>query len=201
MTIHMRTDSDGHEHQVWAQEQANSCAVAAMWMARNMAMQATMNESEWQLAWRTYRHVVEGMQWDAIGPPPPAQTLDEAGHAANQDTFENMFATAGTFSTQVAEALRSDGLLVDYVTSRTVMSSLNARRVSEETPAICLFGWYIRDGAGRWIRRGGHFVVAARVASSGRIVFLNPLGGIIQELRNNGRLPYTGRLDEVLYIS
>ena len=201
MTIHIRSDSDGHAHQICAQEQANSCAVAAMWMARNMAMQTTMDESEWNLAWRTYRHVVEGMQWDAVGPPPPPQTLDEAGHAPNQDTFENMFARRGTFADQVATALQSDGLIVELVAPPTHARRLDGRRLSDATPAICLFGWYVPDGTGGFVRRGGHFVVAARVASSGRIVFLNPLGGIIQELSNNGRLPHTGYLEEVLYIS
>jgi hypothetical protein len=46
MPIFMRVDSDGSMHQVWAQEQANSCAVASIWMARNQALQMTVNQDE-----------------------------------------------------------------------------------------------------------------------------------------------------------
>ena len=46
MTIVSRTDSTGLEHQIRAQRKANSCAVAAIWMARNQARQMSIGESE-----------------------------------------------------------------------------------------------------------------------------------------------------------
>ena len=41
-------------------------------------------------------------------------------------------------------------------------------RLSDTTPAIVLLGWY--DARNK--RNGGHFIVASRVVSSGRVVFL-----------------------------
>jgi hypothetical protein len=46
MTIHHRTDSDGVEHQIWAQQQANSCGIASLWMVPCLAAGQTISESE-----------------------------------------------------------------------------------------------------------------------------------------------------------
>lgn len=201
MTIHMRNDSDGNVYQIWAQRQANSCAVASMWMARNRALQMTVDESEWQLAWRTYQHAVRGIEWDATGAPPAPMTIDPRAYRANQRSFYNMFGSFGTYSRQAARALESDGLTVDYLEFTGTCRILDPLRLSETTPAIVLFGWYGTDRRGRLVRRGGHFVVAARQVRSGDIVYLNPWGGVLQELPNDGRLPRTGLLEEILYIS
>ncbi len=51
-------------------------------------------------------------------------------------------------------------------------------RLSDTTPAIVLLGWY--DARNK--RNGGHFIVASRVVSSGRVVFLDPWQGQLKEL-------------------
>src|SRR5947208_16652124 len=100
MGIVLIPDSDQYMHQIWAQEQANSCAVASIWMARNQARQMSVNQEEWALAWQIYGQVVQGM---ALVPSPPAgRSLNPAAFPANQNTFQNMFASAGTFMAQVA---------------------------------------------------------------------------------------------------
>ena len=70
MTVSLATDSEGNTYQIWAQRQANSCAVASIWMARGIARQMSIDESEWELAHRMYYAAVAGMSVEG-GPPPP----------------------------------------------------------------------------------------------------------------------------------
>jgi hypothetical protein len=194
MTIHYRDDSDGITHQVWAQRQANSCAVASIWMARNQAFQMTFAEGEWDLAWRMYGQVVQGM--DFVPEAPAPMSLVPGAHERNQSTFENMFARFGTFMRQVAQAVRNDGLTVTQLTAFSPGSTVNASNLSDTTPAIVLLGWY-RGGT----RRGGHFIVASRQAANGRIVYLDPWGGVLRELGAGPQYQTTGRFEQILYLS
>jgi len=50
-------------------------------------------------------------------------------------------------------------------------------------------------------RNSGHFVVGARRASSGQIVYLDPGGGVIREVVNNTTYPTNGLVEEVLFLS
>lgn len=194
MSIFMLSDSDGMVHQVWAQQQASSCAVASIWMARNQARQMTVNENEWALAWRMYAQVVQGM---ALAPaPPPPMSLNPDAFAPNQSTFQNMFASAGTYMDQVARALVIDGLRVTFKTSFSPGMLIDSTRLSDRTPAIVLLGWY----AGT-TRNGGHFIVASRSTSSGRIVYLDPWQGRLRELGLGPDYPGGGQFEQVVYIS
>jgi hypothetical protein len=82
MTISTATDSEGNVYQLWAQRQANSCGVAAIWMARGIALQMSMNEGEWELANRMYYQAIAGMMPEA-GPPPHGapQSLDPGSYS------------------------------------------------------------------------------------------------------------------------
>lgn len=194
MSIIMRSDSDGYVHQVWAQEQANSCAVASIWMARNQARQMTINESEWQLAWRMYEQVVRGM---VLVPAPPApMSLNPAAFRPNQSTFQNMFASAGTYMDQVARALVNDGLRVTLKTPFRAGTVVDVRRLSETTPAILLLGWYTGN-----TRHGGHFIVASRVSRRGLVVYLDPWQGQLRELGPGPGYPGGGSFEQLVYLS
>lgn len=194
MSIVFRTDSDQNVHQVWAQQQANSCAVASIWMARNQARQMTVNEEEWSLAWRIYSQVVQGMQ---LSPRPPApMSLNPSSFPANQDTFQNMFASFGTYMDQVARALTNDGLRVTLKTPWAPGTSIQTLRLSDTTPAIVLLGWYTGT-----TRNGGHFIVASRVAANGRVVYLDPWEGQLRELGAGPGYPGGGRFEQAVYIS
>jgi len=174
MGIVLETDSDKQVHQVWRQEQANSCAIASLWMARSKARQMSFKETEWELAWRTYHQVVRGM---ILYPkPPPPASLDPTAFQPNQDTFGNMFASAGTYMSQVANALRMEGLHIGYLSPFKAGTSVIPAFLSERTPAIVLLGWYHGD-----TRNGGHFIVAARTARNGRIVYLDPWYGLSEQ--------------------
>ena len=193
MSIVFADDSDGYTHQIWAQRQANSCAVASIWMARGQAMQMTFNEGEWQLAWRMYGQVVQGMA--LVGPAPAPMSLDPSSHPSNQSTFENMFASFGTYMGQVAAALGNEGLKAT-ATAFSPGSTVDVTKLSETTPAIVLLGWY--SGA---TRNGGHFIVASKTTSSGKVVYLDPWGGVLRELGAGPGYPGGGRFESVCYVS
>ena len=69
MTILLRTDGDNYPHQIWAQEQAASCAVASIWMARNQARQQSVNETEWDVAWSIYKEIVAPLSMASASEP------------------------------------------------------------------------------------------------------------------------------------
>ncbi len=194
MGIFLRTDSDNVTHQVWAQEQASSCAVASIWMARTIAKQMTFNESEWALAWRMYGQVVQGMF--LVSEPPPPMSLHPGAHQNDQDTFGNMFSRQGTFMRQVAATLRTDGLTITQQTGFSPGTAVVPGWLSDTRPAIILLGWYDGDR-----RRGGHFIVAARVTLSGRVVYLDPARGQLREMGVGPQYQATGRFEQVIYIS
>jgi hypothetical protein len=194
--IVLRNDSDQYAHQVWAQQQANSCAVASIWMARNQALQMTVNEGEWALAWRIYGQVVQGIPGALLPAPPPPMSLNPASHPSNQNTFQNMFASFGTFMDQVAAALTKDGLRVTHKTAFSPGTAVDTRRLSDTTPAIVLLGWY--NGT---VRNGGHFIVASRVTRSRKVVYLDPWQGQLKELGSGPAYPGGGRFEQVVYIS
>lgn len=194
MTIHYRNDSDRVTHQVWAQRQANSCAVASIWMARNQARQMTMQEGEWARAWSLYHRVV--LRMDIVPEPPAPMSLNPDSHDENQSAFSNMFASYGTYMGQVNEGLRNDGLSVTFTTTFSPGTTISPKRLSDTTPAIVLLGWYQQK-----VRRGGHFIVASRVTGSGNIVYLDPWGGQLREMGIGPNYLANGRFEQISYIS
>lgn len=197
MPVVFRTDSDNVRHQIWAQEQANSCAIASIWMARNQAKQMTFSQDEWSLAHQIYGQVVQGQRW--VPRPPAPMSLNPAAFQNNQDSFGNMFANFGTFMRQVAQALRNDGLKVTLVSPPTLGVNIDPMKLGEAKPAIILLGWYTSAPALQ--RQGGHFVVATRVASNGRIVILDPWQGVINEVSAGPNYPGGGIFEEIAYLS
>jgi hypothetical protein len=195
MPVVIRTDSDQTIHQVWIQEQASSCAVASIWMARNQARQMTANEGEWALAWSIYGRVVRGMALMAA--PPPPMSLNPAAFGTDEKTFQNKFANFGTYMNQVVEALAHDGVRATHVTGFTNGNMMvDPRRLSMTTPAIVLLGWYRGSK-----RVGGHFIVAACQTRSGQIVYLDPGHGQLSELGSGPNYPGGGRFEQVAYLS
>lgn len=193
MSIVLTNDSDNYAHQIWAQQQAASCAVASIWMARGQAFQMSFSEGEWALAWKIYGSVVQGMPW--VPDPAAPQCFDPRAHQNNQNTFGNMFSVAGTFMSQVARALGNEGLKTT-VTSFSPGSAVDQSKLSTTTPAIVLLGWY--NGT---TRNGGHFIVASKVTGGGRVVYLDPWGGVLRELGSGPAYQGTGRFEQICYIS
>jgi hypothetical protein len=203
MSIVFRRDSQGNEHRIWAQRQANSCAIACIWMARSLAAQMSFQESEWELAWRLYQHAVQGLPYgssSSVGAPTGPMSIDPRAHKSDQKTFYNMFGNFGTFSPQVAKTMRSEGFSVNYVQWNGNARSLNLSQIANDKPAIVLVGWYPRNAQGQRVRDGGHFVVATGVIGT-NIVYLDPWGGVLNELPNNQRYQRTGFIEEILYVA
>ena len=194
MTVSLETDSEGNTYQLWAQRQANSCGVASIWMARGIARQQSIAEDEWELANRMYYSAIAGMMPEG-GPPPPGapMSLDPNAYPANQSTMENTFASFGVFARQVATMLRQEGFKVRHMAARSILGDW----LTPTRPAIILVGWYPQSPQQR---QGGHFIVAARQTKHGRIVYLDPWGGVLREVRNNGRYPQTGIVEEAIYF-
>lgn len=194
--INIAQDSDATTFQLWRQNQMNSCGVASVWMARGIVRQMSFAEDEWDLAQRTYRAAVN----NALAPlgvnPSGPMTLDPRAFGNNQKSMANTLANFGFYGSQLAAAIRAEGLNVTHVgfTGRTRV--LSPHLIGDGKAAIALVAW---NGG------GGHFVVAARAASNGEIVFLDPWDGQINELANTGgyvaRYGGSGNVVEVIYIS
>ncbi len=189
MTMMIRTDSDGIEHHVWAQRQTSSCAVASLMMAESLAKQMTPAAGEWDRAKQLYANIFPSNPQGGTGP----MTFDASQYGNDQSTFANMFANAGTFAQHVLGGLRRSGLTVEPRSGIGI--TLIASRVTLTTPVVVLLGWY---GGGS--RAGGHFVVATRMNSGGQIVYLDPWGGVVKEIANNGTYPSNGRIEVALYV-
>src|ERR1700749_802183 len=97
MTAVLAYDSDKYPHELWAQQQAASCAVASIWMARNEARQSTSVEEEWALAWKIYNRVVLNLRADFVPSAPAPRSFDPRAFQSNNNTFANKFSNYGTF--------------------------------------------------------------------------------------------------------
>ena len=200
MTISLQDDSDGNTYQLWGQRQANSCAVASIWMARGIARQMTFDESEWELAHRTYNAAVAGMDLENAGGTSAPQSLNPASYPAGQTSMENTFASTGINLGQVTAMLRHEG----FTAGETADTTINAAKVGLTKPALVAVIWR-KDSTN--VARGGHCIVAARINSNQQVVYLDPgNGGQLRELPNNGLIPhpnrsYTGHVEGVTYIA
>lgn len=193
--INLEHDSHGRVYQIWQQQQANSCGVAAIWMARGIARQASFGEEEWDLAIRVYQGAVGGALGALGASPTGPVTFNPASYDANQASMANTFASFGLYCGQVTTALRNEGLNAE----QTVLSGNPPRirhdKIAFNKPAIVLIYW---DNG------GGHFVVVGRCTPN-EVSYLDPWNGHVNQQRNNGRYraPYggQGQIANIIYIS
>ncbi len=195
--INIETDSHGRTYQIWKQNQMNSCGVASTWMARGIARQMSFAEDEWDLAQRVYRSAVQNalapLGVSASGP----MCLDPSAFTTDQSSMASTFANFGLYATQLARAVRAEGLRVEHLglhasgTPRTIQPN----KIAINKPAIVLVYW---NGG------GGHFIVVGRCTNRA-VSFLDPWDGRVNEQANNARYNarYGGQglIGEVLYIS
>ena len=193
--INIETDSHGRTYQIWKQNQMNSCGVASVWMARGIARQMSFREEEWDLAQRVYRNAVNNalapLGVAASGP----MSLNPSSFANDQSSMASTIANVGFFAAQLAQAIKAEGLRVEHVGWTGRPHRIVANKISINKPAIALVVW---NGG------GGHFVVVGR-CTSGRVSYLDPWDGHVNEEPNVGqyRARYGGRgfIGEVIYIS
>ncbi|WP_353228610.1 hypothetical protein [Novosphingobium sp.] len=179
--INIERDSHGRTYQIWKQDQANSCGVASIWMARGIARQTSFAEEEWGLAQRVYSGAVANALTNVQAPNSGPMSLNPAAFTSNQSTMQNTFASFGLYMGQVASALRNEGLRAENTPLTGNPPRIADNKISLTKPAIVLISW---DGS------GGHFVVVGRCTSR-EVSFLDPWDGRVNEQPNNGE--YTAR--------
>ena len=195
MTIHIRTDSDGNDHQVWAQRQTSSCVIASIWMARSIARQQSFDEGEWELAKRLYFSVVAGREEDeGLGP----QTFDRSQHANDQTTMGNTFSRFGILPRQICSMMAQEG----FTTTMQTADSIQTHRLGPTKPALVGLKWRANGQPA-----GGHRIVCAGTNSTGKLIYLDPgFDGRLLELPNDGVIPHpragvSGKVYNVIYIT
>ena len=205
MPIITRTDSDGNFHDVWAQEQANSCAVAAIWMATRLVKQMCFREGEWETALNLWGHVIKGTNLALPNSGPMSIDTTQFQGQTTNSSFEAKFGNQGTFMREIRTMIQADGIIRAQYYNRAGSNGptalgLDPDRVSQTRPVIMLLGWYSAGAGSAPTRNGGHFVVAIGKARNRRMIFLDPWQGRIVEHANNGIYPGGGIFEEVLYL-
>ena len=192
--ISIERDSSGRTYQIWKQAQQNSCGVASTWMARGIARQMSIGEDEWDLAIRMYRAAIGGAL-GAVGVSGGPQSLNPDAFANDQSSMASTYANVGMYSSQLAAALRSEGLSVDHNGGDGTGQKIAHNKIAINKPAIAFI---------YWTGTGGHFIVVGR-ATQGLVSYLDPWDGRVNEQANNGkyhaRYGDRGIVGEVLYIS
>jgi hypothetical protein len=196
--INIERDSHGRTYQIWKQDQASSCGVASIWMARGIARQTSFAEEEWDLAQRVYSGAVASALGAVQRPSSGPMTLNPAAFSPenpNQSSMGHTFTNFGLFMGQVATALRNEGLRAESTSLRGNPPRIDDHKISLTTPAIVLVSW---DGT------GGHFVAVGRCTRH-QVSFLDPWDGRVNEQPNNGE--YTARYGDhgtivaIVYVS
>jgi len=195
--ITVRQDSSGNSYGIWKQNQMSSCAVASVWMARNLARQQTMREGEWALAQRMFRTPVERMMAPLGVDPNGPMCLNPGSFAKDGSTMASKIANVGFMPSEIVQVLKNEGFSVQVENSvGTNPLRINTTVLSDTIPAIV--GVYWKSG-------GGHAVVAARQAKTGRIVFLDPWDASLTEQMNNGTYQamygMTGVIGVAIYLT
>ncbi|WP_425228369.1 hypothetical protein [Sphingomonas sp.] len=174
MTVSIESDSDRNTYEVWKQEQASSCGVASIWMARGLVKQQCIDEDEWPLAQRVFSGAVRGAMNAAGGDRFPV-CYNPGAFPKNQSSMGSTFSQFGLFSSQVATGLQNEGLHANFIGAQ----SINPVNLGPGKAVIAFVRW-------RPAGNGAHFVCAARMANNGAVVFLDPWDGKVNEQWNNG---------------
>jgi hypothetical protein len=130
---------------------------------------------------------------------PSPMTFPMTGDAARRNvaTMANAFGEGGLLTKHVTRQLISLGFTVISTERSRSRLTIDATKLAASTPALVRVGWYSSSGQ----REGGHLIVAARKASNGTIVYLDPWEGPLRQKQNNGTYAGPGQIEEVVYIS
>lgn len=193
--IRFGEDSDKNRFQIWQQEQPESCGVAAIWMARGLVAQKSINEEEWSLAQAVYSQIVGSIlqSMDKTKDDAP-QTYDPKKQ--KKETKAHAVANNGFRAWQLRQALLTQGYACEHFYVPGEKQTIQTSKLADNRPVIALVWW---NGG------FGHFIVATRRASNGNIVWLDPMDGKVNEQANNGlfqaKWGRSGHIAELLYVS
>lgn len=192
--INIERGRGGRVYQIWQQQQQSSCGVACAWMARGIARQMSFAEEEWDLARRIYLGAVNTSLGAAASAPTAPMTFDPRANPNNQNSMGGTFANFGLFYTQLASALRGEGLQVTVRHNNGARITVVPGLIAYNKPAISFV---------KWTGPGAHFVVVGRCVPD-HVTFLDPWTGHINEQPNDGRFRASygaGNILVNLYIS
>lgn len=193
--INIERDSHGRTYQIWKQDQASSCGVASIWMARGIARSASFNEEEWTLAQRIYSGAVASALGEVHAPPSGPMSLNPRRFPSDQSSMGSTFTNFGLFARQVAAGLRNEGLRADHTSLIGNPPKIDHNKISLTKPAIVLIQW---NGS------GGHFVVVGRCTAR-QVSFLDPWDGRVNEQVNDGfyesNYGRAGPIATIIYVS
>jgi hypothetical protein len=175
--INIERGVGGRVYQIWQQHQASSCGVACAWMVRGIARQMSLAEDEWDLARRIYLGAVNTALGAAASTPRWPMTFAPTLNPNDQTTMGGTFSNFGLFYTQLAVALRNEGMQVNVRHNNGAPISVVANLIAYNKPAISFV---------KWTDPGAHFVVVGRCLPN-HVTFLDPWTGHIKEQSNDGR--------------
>lgn len=162
-TVNAVSDSDGTAYEVCKQSKDNTCGPASMFMYECMVRQTSMKGGE-------DRIIKISNYFDG----------NAASDAAGTDS-ENVLQTLQHIGARVREI---DEPGEDFL-GLPKFTRIKPGRIAVDRPALVLLGWY--DKYLHVKRKGGHYVVAARFTSGGKVAFLDPGLGQVVECVNNAR--------------
>jgi Peptidase C39 family len=196
--INIETGVGGRVYQIWKQQQASSCGVACAWMARGIVQQASFAEEEWDLAVRMYLGAVNTSIGATV--PDAPQSFDPSAYSTTgmtvpqiQSDFGQNFAVGGLTTSQMATALRNEGMHAEAYSNNGNPCSVIHSKIAYNKPGISFV---------RWNGGGAHFIVIGRCTAN-HVTFLDPWTGHIREQPNNGRFSGgsgTGKIVTNIYV-
>lgn len=167
-----RIDSDGQKHSIYLQTDRGSCGPATLVMAECIIKQQVLPGSEARMMAIGSKY--PGSWWNGM----LMRGVDGFGHLA------------GSTALNLYNICKEIGLPVWG--ARVNGENLKSGDLGPKNPAVTLVGWYgVTKNGSLGERKGGHFVVAAKFAKNGKIVFLDPWNGMLTEQSNNGNFPLT----------
>lgn len=171
-------DSDGRSYALFVQNEEQSCGLAAAAMLINLVSPVPVTDPS---------ALEAQLKLIAANFPASLAESDRLWARGEQEFGSGLY--------NIQKLLLSQGIYARTVWRRGGVIQLDPRSLNE--PAIVLWGWYPNGIQG--VRKGGHFTVAASVTKSGKIVILDPWGGVLTEVAVGGMYKSSGQLDAVIY--
>jgi hypothetical protein len=179
MSLALALDSDKVSHQIAMQEQKMTCGPACAYMIECALKRMSMAGGESRISQLQCAHTSE------CAGKSTGTTID--GMLALLNVLGTTFRSLENFRKSKASGKHG----VDW------------SRITVDTPALLLFGWYAKLSPDSQ-RNDGHYVVAARKSQGSLLVLLDPWFGLA-EIRNDGKYcPKAGNnglLDCVAYTA
>lgn len=173
-------DSDGVSHRIYKQEEAMSCALACLFMMENQYEQATHQGGEARMK------ELSGNYPDSLLASQIAGDNNGQGNGTGVINTSKVLPVVGVPCSAPAKFVTWSQ--INHPTGTTDLAiatynyALDYKLVRDQRPALLLVAWLVKTGS-KWLRAGGHFIVAARVTRRGALVVLDPWDATMHQLQ------------------